>query len=133
MTKVLIIDDDKSLLEILTISLQQQGFQVFTTTQGETGIALAKSELPDVILLDLILTDIPGLEVLNKIKGNEKTANIPIIVLTSYENSKVETEAEKLGISGYLLKYKIQMKDIGSYVNKLINKHEENVPVSTDR
>ncbi len=122
MLKVLAIDDDSSLLDVLSLSLKQQGFQVLTALQGEEGIKIAKAEHPDIILLDLILTDIPGLEVLNKIKESEETADIPIVMLTSYGNPKVEAEAKNLGISGYLFKYQVKMEDIGLYIRDLLGK-----------
>jgi len=133
MIKVLLIDDDVTFLDLLATTLREQEFQVFTAPSGFSGVALARSEHPDVILLDLILTDMPGLEVLRRIKDGESTAAIPVVMLTSYGNEKVETEADTLGISGYLHKYQVQLKDMGPYVKELLEKTKNTAPAESTK
>ena len=80
---ILVIDDDKNLLELLEVVLKNENYDVFTTSSGEDAIELIKSYLPDLILLDLQLPGLQGLDICGILKNNPKYASIPIVILTS--------------------------------------------------
>ena len=80
---ILIIEDEKDIAELLRVSLSKEGYRVSTAVSGENGIELARSQNPDLILLDLMLPGADGLEVCRILKSEEKTVNIPIIMLTA--------------------------------------------------
>ena len=80
---ILIIEDEKDIVELLRVNLSKEGYRVSMAISGEAGIELARSQNPDLILLDLMLPGADGLEVCRILKSNEKTVNIPVIMLTA--------------------------------------------------
>ena len=95
MNKVLIIDDDEFMLNVLAHQLQDEGYILFTTADGPHGIELYKSEKPDIVLLDIGLPSIDGLEVLKQIKQFDSDAKI--IMITGYPSSMMREEAMRMG------------------------------------
>ena len=81
--KILIIDDEKDLLEMLTFRLKAQGFEVFSALDGPSGIEKAKSDKPDLILLDIMMPGLDGYAVAKILKADKTTSGIPIIVFTA--------------------------------------------------
>ncbi len=82
MKKIFIADDDKDLIEVISYKLQQEGFLVESSLDGNTVLDKINKILPDLMILDIMLPGIDGVTLSNKLKENEKTKNIPIIVLT---------------------------------------------------
>ena len=80
---VLAVEDDRDILELITYSLECAGYEVTGATTGEGGVEAARSEKPDLILLDLMLPGIDGLEVCRRLKADAGTAHIPIIMVTA--------------------------------------------------
>ena len=102
--RILIIDDDKSLLALMKGNLSPGGFDVLTAMTGEKGIEMAKKIGPDLIFLDVILPGIKGREVCAKLKEDPKTRDIPVIFLTA-KNSPDDVKAElELGAITHLTK-----------------------------
>lgn len=83
--KVLVVDDDVDFLPLIGEMLPDNSYEVLTASNGHKGLALARSENPDIILLDLLMPGISGFEVLEKLQSNEQTKNIPVVVLTAME------------------------------------------------
>jgi DNA-binding response OmpR family regulator len=81
--KILIIEDEETLQKALQEILLQENYEVVSALDGELGFKMASSEMPDIILLDLILPKMDGFEVLEALKKDEKTKKIPIIILTN--------------------------------------------------
>ena len=100
-TKVLVCDDDASLLQALTISLSARGYDVITARSGEEGLDLAAHRHPDVILLDLGLPGIDGVEVVRGIRG---WSSVPIVVLSARHQSVSKVEALDAGADDYVTK-----------------------------
>ncbi len=86
--KILVVEDETTLQRTMTEYLINEGFQISSALDGEKGVELAKSELPDLIILDIILPKKDGYAVLEEIKADEKTKNIPIILLTNLEGAE---------------------------------------------
>jgi signal transduction histidine kinase/CheY-like chemotaxis protein/HAMP domain-containing protein len=80
--KVLAIDDDPKTLELLAVSLEPEGFQVLRSSSGEEGVEVAKTEQPDIIILDLLMPGINGFEVLDRLKASPLTENLPVVLFT---------------------------------------------------
>lgn len=101
--KILIVDDEKNIVELIKINLEANGFE---TISAYTGLdALEKSNLlPDLILLDIMLPDIDGFDVCRKIRLNEKTKNIPIIMLTAKSEETDKVIGLGLGADDYVTK-----------------------------
>ncbi len=104
MAKILIIDDSPSEVHIVTGILEKDGYQIISASSGADGIALAATELPDLILMDLVMPGMNGFQAIRKIRRNDSTKNIPIIIVTT---KKEETDIEwglKQGASAYVTK-----------------------------
>ena len=102
--KILIIDDDKTLQMMLKTVLASNGFDVVSTFSGEEGLALARSEKPDFIILDVIMPGVKGREVCRRLKEDPETKGIPVLFLTS-KDSEDDVQAElEAGAVGHVTK-----------------------------
>lgn len=81
--KIIIIEDEPDILEVLSYNLKREGFEVFSATNGTLGLSLVEKELPDLILLDLMLPGMDGIEICSSIKSNPATQNALIIMVTA--------------------------------------------------
>jgi DNA-binding response OmpR family regulator len=86
--KVLVVDDDQEMRDLLSSLLEGEGYEVILGSNGEEAIELAEKENPQVILLDFEMPGIKGIEACKRLKSGEKTASIPIIMITAYTNKK---------------------------------------------
>jgi two-component system KDP operon response regulator KdpE len=102
MTHVLIVDDEPQLLRTLVLSLTQRGFDVSTAADGQTALGLVKSEAPDLLLLDLGLPDLDGLEVIRRLRRDDPA--LPIVVLSARSGSNDKIVALDLGAIDYMTK-----------------------------
>jgi DNA-binding response OmpR family regulator len=122
MAKILIVEDDKFLRELMVEKLKSAGFQIVEAVDGEKGIEEAQKEIPDLILLDLILPGINGFEVLSQIKAAATTANIPVIILSNLGAEEDIEKGNSLGASGYLVKAQFTPSEIIEKVNQILAK-----------
>ncbi|SFQ94602.1 response regulator [Desulfoscipio geothermicus] len=104
MASILIIDDDEGMCWALEKSLQSGGYRILTATSGREGLALFTDNLDDVklILLDVSLNDMNGLDILKQVM--QKSASIPVLIMTGYSSMSVALEAINRGAAGYLTK-----------------------------
>ena len=102
--KILIIEDDKFLRELLVKKLRQEGYEILEAGDGEGGYKKAVEEKPGLILLGLILPNMDGFEVLAKIKGNQASSSLTVIVLSNLGQKEEMERAMKLGAIDYLIK-----------------------------
>ena len=102
--KILVIDDEEDILELLRFNLTKEGYQVCSASTGEEALSLARTEHPDLVLLDLMLPGIDGLEVGRRLKADPLTRSMPIVMLTAKgEESDIVTGLE-LGAEDYITK-----------------------------
>lgn len=118
--KILFIEDEPTLQKSLEKALKERGYRLFSALDGEAGLMVAKKELPDLILLDLILPKKDGFEVLEELKAGEKTAKIPIMILTNLEGSQDVERALALGATTYLVKANYELEDVVAKVEKIL-------------
>ncbi len=114
--KVLIIEDDKFLRELLGKKLSNVGYTAILAVDGEEGLEKIKKEKPDIILLDLILPGINGFEVLEKHKEDSSISSVPVIILSNLGQSEDIEKGLKLGAKDFLVKAHFTPQEI---VNKL--------------
>ena len=112
MAKILFVEDEPTLQKELNEILQQEGFKILSAFDGEEALKLTKEEMPDLILLDLILPKKDGFEVLKELKADEKTKDIPVIVLTNLEGIGDVEKAIELGAISYLVKANYKLEDV---------------------
>lgn len=120
MKKILFVEDEAALQEALGGVLKQAGYEVISALDGEIGLRLAKSEKPDLILLDLILPKFSGFEVLKILSDNGETKEIPVIVLTNMEKMEDINKAIELGAKTYLVKTDYDLEEVISKVKKVL-------------
>jgi two-component system phosphate regulon response regulator PhoB len=101
---VLAVEDDKDILELITFNLEKEGYEVTGVTSGEDGVDAARTEKPDLVLLDLMLPGMDGLEVCRRLKGDPNTSHVPVIMVTAKgEETDIVTGLE-LGADDYVTK-----------------------------
>jgi len=120
MKKILFIEDESALQKTFGEILKQEGYEMISALDGETGLRLAKSEKPDLILLDLILPKIHGFDVLKKLKGDKETKDIPVIVLTNLEKIEDVDKALELGATTYLIKAQYSLEEVVEKIKKVL-------------
>jgi len=114
--KILLIEDDKFLRELMNKKLITLGYDVVTAADGESGLVMIKETKPDVVLLDLILPGINGFEVLEKAKQDPEIAAIPIVILSNLGQGEDIEKGLSLGAKDFLVKAHFTPQEI---VNKL--------------
>lgn len=103
--KILLIDDEPDFVAMITDLLGTNGYEVFTASSGENGIEQCKECLPDLILLDIMLPKIDGLEVLYRLRNiHPNTKNTPIIMVTGKTEMESFFQAKGFGATGYIIK-----------------------------
>lgn len=114
--KILIVDDDEALSLVFSTTFKKNGFETVLASNGKSGIDKAKTEKVDLILLDQIMPDISGNEVLKTLKLDSQTQNIPVIVLSNFSQEELVKEAINNGAKDYVFKYQVEPLDL---VNKV--------------
>ncbi|MDQ7822328.1 MAG: response regulator [Candidatus Eremiobacteraeota bacterium] len=104
MKKILIIDDDEDFSELVHYTLKGCGFSLMKAHDGESGMERAVKELPDLVLLDMVMPRKNGIEMLEELKSNEITGNIPVIMLSGYREEDRILQARQLGVVDYVTK-----------------------------
>ncbi len=102
--KILIIEDDRFLRQLISKKIGQEGYDVVEAVDGEEGIKKVETEKPDLILLDLILPGVDGFEVLSRVKKNLNTKHIPVIILSNLGQKEDVDRGLNLGAEDFLIK-----------------------------
>lgn len=129
---ILAIDDEKDILKLLEYNLQKEGYQFFSAKTGEEGFELAKSRKPDLILLDLMLPGIDGLEVCKLLGASRETKNIPVLMLTAKNTEVDQVVGLELGAADYISKpfsVKVLLARVKNVFRNQEGKKEETVVI----
>ena len=118
--KILLIDDDEALTTIFTAVLTKEGYQIVFTNTGQEGLDKAETEAPGLILLDQVMPDYSGNDVLKQLKGNEKTKNIPVIILSNFSQEDLVKEALNQGAADYIFKFQVEPKDVVQKIKNVL-------------
>jgi len=119
---VLLVEDSPTIRLLYRKVLESDGFEVIEAEDGETGWEMAMNKKPNLILLDLILPDANGLEVLERVRASDVTKNIPVIVLTTLKRIQDIQQAINLGANYYAYKGSDSPKKILTMIHKLLEK-----------
>jgi DNA-binding response OmpR family regulator len=122
MKKILIIEDEKVLLDILQKKLKLQGYEVILAYNGEEGIEALKKEKPDLILLDLVMPKKDGFEVLKEINENPELSQIPVIIISNSGQPVEIDKALKMGVKDYLVKTEFNPEEVIAKAERILGK-----------
>ncbi len=118
--RILLVEDDRFLRRACEASLRQRGFTVTTAADGEEGLRLVKSDRPDLILLDILMPKLSGLDVLRALRGDEATRGLAVVILSNSSREQDVLEVTKLGISGYFVKSNLSLQELGDKVDRIL-------------
>jgi DNA-binding response OmpR family regulator len=121
--KVLIVDDESFTIDMLKVFLNMNGFEGIGALNGEDGLVLVKVEQPDLLILDLMLPDIEGYEVCQRIRSYPETASLPVLILSARVDSASKERAFAAGADAYLVK-PVQFPLLLSELNRLMAKKQ---------
>jgi CheY-like chemotaxis protein len=118
--RILIVEDDRFLRRASSASLRQRGWAVLTAADGEEALKLAGSEVVDLILLDMLMPKLHGLDVMRALKADERTRAIPVLILSNSSRERDVQEVMSLGAVGYLVKSNLSLQDLCDRVAQLL-------------
>lgn len=126
--KILVIDDDIAINELIKVNLELCGYKVVQAYDGTKGFALAKQENPSLIILDVMMPEVDGFTVAQRIRKNEETKNIPILMLTALSELNDKVKGFDIGVDDYLVK-PFEMEELQVRVRALL-KRSNQIPES---
>ena len=122
MGKILIIEDDPFLLKLYKEILSDTGLEVEEALDGETGLRKVKDSKPDLILLDIMLPKMNGLDVLEKLKEGQSTREIPVVIITNLASEEDKKRAMDLGAIRYMIKTEYEPDQVVALVKEIIKR-----------
>ncbi len=118
--KVAIIEDDQAIAQMYRIKFEAEGYDVNTAENGLLGLELAESMKPDIILLDLMMPEMNGSEMLTKLRATPWGKNIKVVVLTNMGEQEIPEEVKQLNVSAVILKADMTPRQVAELVKKLL-------------
>ena len=125
MVKILIIDDEQDIVELLSYNLEKEKFSIVKAYDGEAALGLVRSEKPDLMILDLMLPKMNGLDVCKAVRRNPETANLPIIMLTAKGEEIDKIIGLEIGADDYITK-PFSVKELIARVRALLRRLHDN-------
>ncbi|MFH1508726.1 MAG: response regulator [bacterium] len=120
--KIVIVEDDPFLLGMYVTKLEMTGFDVSGVEDGKEAVPMVEKEMPDLVLLDIILPNVDGFEILKKLKKQDSTKDIPIIIFTNLGQQADVEKGLELGAVDYLIKAHFTPSEVIEKVNRIIKK-----------
>jgi len=116
--KVLLVEDDPRVRQLYELVLTMEEYDVVCAVNGEEGLQKAEEESPDLIFLDLRIPKISGLDLLSMLRNNPKTKDIPVVILSNYDDEATISKGLELGAREYIIKSRITPKDLPTKVEE---------------
>jgi two-component system, OmpR family, alkaline phosphatase synthesis response regulator PhoP len=113
--RVLVVDDESDFIQLLKYNLEKQGFDILTAGDGMQALNIARRELPDVVLMDLMLPDIDGFSVCEILRSQPSTSKVPIIVVSALDGEYVRSRGIQAGVACCFTK-PVDMKELGDSI-----------------
>ncbi len=120
MVKILLIEDDKDQILLYKTKFELDGYDFISADNGQKGLKLAEKSQPDIVLIDLLMTGMGGIEVLEKLKGNPKTKQIPAVIVTNLDKHDLAKKAMDLGALDFIVKSKIPLREMMERIKKIV-------------
>lgn len=121
---ILVVDDEQDLLDLIEYNLRQEGFDVLKAENGKDGIQMAKEHMPDLVLLDIMMPQMDGIEVCDRMREDSTLSHIPIIFLTARSDEKTEIEGLNKGADDFITK-PISTSKLISRIKAVLRRFEE--------
>jgi len=118
--KVLIIEDDPFIADVYVLKLESEGYDVETAEDGIIGLEKLKKNKYDIILLDILMPNLDGFKVLERIKMNPEVSKIPVVILTNLSQKKDIQKGLDLGATDYIIKTKFTPTEVVKTINKVL-------------
>lgn len=118
--KILVVEDEEFLLDLYVTKLEQSGYEVVKANNGAEGLSLAQLESPNLILLDILMPQIDGYEMLKRLKIDKKTKNIPAIIFSNLSQKQEIEKGLKLGAKDFIIKTSVTPTELESKVKKYL-------------
>ncbi|HTX87040.1 MAG TPA: response regulator [Candidatus Nanoarchaeia archaeon] len=119
--KILLVDDDPMVVRMYQRKLTLDGFNLALAYNGEDGLAALKKDQPDIILLDIMMPKMNGIEMLKKVKADQATKNIPVVILTNLGDREEDIQkSRELGACDYWVKANTPLKEITERIRKIL-------------
>ena len=123
--KALLVEDDQLILEMYKTKLETEGFDVYIASDGDAGYMIAKSSLPDLILLDILMPKVDGYTMLKKLKQDESTQNVPAVIFSNLSQKEEIEKGFKLGARDYIIKTSITPGELVERVKGFLEKYKK--------
>jgi CheY-like chemotaxis protein len=121
-SRVLVVEDDRFLRRACTISLRQRGFDVVEAVDGQEGLRLAREQAPALVLLDMLMPRMSGIDVLRALRADPATLALPVLILSNSSREQDLADARRLGIAGYFVKADLSLRALGDLVAELLER-----------
>jgi two-component system alkaline phosphatase synthesis response regulator PhoP len=117
---ILLAEDDPFLRRAMDVALTKRGYRVLLAADGQQALDLLETETPDVMLLDLLMPRKTGIEVLQEVRKNPKTAGLRVLILSNSSKELEMHEAKSLGVSGYWIKANLSLQELSDRIQKVL-------------
>ena len=117
-SKILVVEDDPFLLELYQMKLNEEGFEVFVAHNGREGFEVAEANQPELILLDILMPEVDGYEMLKKIKASAQTKKIPVIIFSNLSQREEIEKGLRLGAADFIVKTSLTPLQIAQKVKE---------------
>lgn len=121
MAKILLVEDDLFLITMYKTRFEHEGYQVVTAQDGETALNLIQQEKPNLVIMDIMLPKMGGVAILEAMRKNTETANIPVVALSNLTDETLINQAKQLGVKEFLIKANYTPTQIVAVVKKYVS------------
>ena len=128
--KVAIIEDDMAIVQMYRTKFESEGYDVQTAGDGLTGLELIESFAPDIILLDLMMPNMDGLDMLQRLRGTQEGKKACVVVLTNMGDTETATKVYKMAADDYIVKAEMTPKQVAERVKVLLEKRSGTAPAA---
>jgi CheY-like chemotaxis protein len=125
MSKILLVEDDELIVRLYEKLFKLEGFEIAVANNGQAGLDKLKEDKPDIILLDVMMPQMNGLEMLGKLKEDENIKDIPVVVLTNVADVSIANEAISRGAVLSLVKSESEPEDVVAAVNGVLERSKQ--------
>src|SRR5688572_21793529 len=122
--KILVVDDERNMVRLLQVNLEREGYEVVTAFDGMEGLQKARTENPDLVLLDITMPRMDGFEVLNVLRTNTDTSDMPVVILTARSKDADVFQGYETGADAYLTK-PLHPNELTAVIRRMLSKRPE--------